>query len=55
MASGDFTIKLWHLPTGQLIDTLTSHLGEVRCIAFGPDGQFLASGGDDLEIWLWAV
>ena len=51
-ASRDRTIKIWDLASGQLLKTLTGHRGAIRTIALHPNGQTLASGGDD-GIILW--
>ena len=34
---------------------LKAHFGCVNALAFSPNGQFLASGGDDRRILLWNV
>ncbi|OUL34394.1 serine/threonine protein kinase, partial [Nostoc sp. T09] len=51
--SGDNTIKLWNLATGELIRTLTGHSNLVRAIAISPDGKTLASGSYGGTIKLW--
>ena len=53
--SGDKTIKLWSLPGGQLVTTLTGHSNSVFSLAISPDGKVLASGGGDKTIKLWSL
>jgi WD40 repeat protein len=54
--SGDTTIRLWEVATGQPIgDPLRGHTDSVWSVAFSPDGQTLASGSDDGTIRLWEV
>ncbi len=53
--SGDRTIKLWNVETGQEIKSLTGHSGWVYSAAFSPDGKTLASGSSDNSIKLWNV
>lgn len=52
-SSDDKTIKLWHLQTHELLNTLVGHTDEVRSIAISPDGNILASGSLDQTIKLW--
>jgi WD40 repeat protein len=52
-AGGDATVRLWKIPSGELIQTIGTHPGGAACIAFSPDGRALASGGLDglLRVW----
>lgn len=38
-----------------LVHTLSGHSGEVHCVAFSPDGQFLASGASDHLLMGWSA
>lgn len=55
LASGgeDYTIKLWHLKTGQAMNTLTGHTDVVTALAFSPDGKTLFSSSFDQTIQVW--
>jgi len=50
------TITLWSIadesPWASPSDPLPGHIGWVRAVAFGPDGKWLASGGNDGELIL---
>jgi WD40 repeat protein len=53
--SGDKTIKLWNVETGQEIRTLKGHDSVVSSVNFSPDGKTLVSGSWDNTIKLWNV
>ncbi len=55
IASGglDDTIRIWHLPTGELKRTLMGHTKGVNSLTISPDGQTLASCSDDDTVRLW--
>jgi WD40 repeat protein len=46
-------VKIWHTGALDLIDILHKHRGDVRCVAFTPDGKMLATGGHDRKILFW--
>jgi WD40 repeat protein len=43
-ASGDNTVAVWNTKTGMVEFVLKGHTGEVRSVAWSPDGQLLATG-----------
>ncbi|WP_322727221.1 hypothetical protein [Nostoc sp. ChiQUE01b] len=51
--SADYTIKLWHISTGQQLYTLGNHSDWVNSVAFSPDGKTLVSGSRDMTIKVW--
>ncbi|CAD8185070.1 unnamed protein product [Paramecium octaurelia] len=53
--SGDNSIRLWNVKTGEQKVKLKGHTNQVYSVCFSPDGTSLASGSHDKTIWLWDV
>ncbi|NEP76760.1 MAG: tetratricopeptide repeat protein [Okeania sp. SIO3B3] len=51
--SGDNTIKVWDMATGNLKATLSGHTSWIRSVAISPDGQTIVSGSYDKTIKVW--
>ncbi|CAD8197935.1 unnamed protein product [Paramecium pentaurelia] len=51
----DNSICLWDVQTGQKLGKLEGQHECVKSVCFSPDGNTLASGGDDKVICLWEV
>ena len=51
----DGTLALWEMPAGRPIDSWQAHAGPCSGLAFHPSGDFLATGGLDASLRLWAV
>jgi len=46
----DGHLRLWQSADGALVQTLADR-GRVTSLAFSPDGRFIGSGGDNLNVW----
>jgi WD40 repeat protein len=50
--SGDKTIRIWNLQSGETLQILNGHSGGVFCLAV-LENDFLASGSADKTIRIW--
>lgn len=55
LASGgdDGVVRIWAVPSGELLHTLTGHEEKVRSVAFSKDGSFVVSGSMDKSVRIW--
>ncbi len=54
-ASGDYTVKVWEVQSGQLLHSLEAHSDGVTAVAITPDGQLALSASDDHTVKVWEV
>src|SRR5262249_13608175 len=50
-ASGDGTVRIWDVSTGQQVHKLPGH--NFRCVAFSCDHRLVAAGGNDRIVRVW--
>ena len=54
--SGDKTLKLWSVSSGECLKTFQGHSHTMYgCVAFSPDGRTFVSGSEDNTLKLWSV
>jgi WD40 repeat protein len=46
---------LWEAQSGKLLRTLEGHLGPVRAVTFGPQGQYLVAAGVAGRLQFWDI
>jgi len=51
----DAVVRLWDLNSGNPVGTFTGHTKGVNSVCFSPDGNLLASGGEDGTVKIWNV
>lgn len=51
----DLDIKLWDAASRRQIVAFAGHQDSVNCVAFSPDGKWLATGSDDKSAKVWDV
>ncbi|MHB8088042.1 MAG: WD40 repeat domain-containing protein [Anaerolineaceae bacterium] len=48
-------LQIWDVTSGSMLTSLDGHAGQITALAFSTDGKFLATIGNDNQLFLWQV
>ncbi|PKN99691.1 MAG: hypothetical protein CVU42_06805 [Chloroflexi bacterium HGW-Chloroflexi-4] len=46
-------LQIWDVTSGALLASLDGHSGQITALSFSADGKFIATAGNDNQIFLW--
>lgn len=49
------SLQIWDVTSGELLASLDGHAGQITALAFSADGKYLATAGNDNQLFLWQV
>ncbi|MRS01933.1 hypothetical protein EG832_01680 [bacterium] len=48
-------LQIWDVTSGDMLASLDGHAGQIIALAFSADGKFIATAGNDNQLFLWQV
>lgn len=54
MVSADGQLRVFNYDEMDLIGSMKSYFGGLRCVAWSPDGRYIATGGEDDLVTIWS-
>ena len=54
MVSADGQLRVFNYDEMELIGSMKSYFGGLRCVAWSPDGRYIATGGEDDLVTIWS-
>lgn len=54
MVSADGQLRVFNYDEMELVGSMKSYFGGLRCVAWSPDGRYIATGGEDDLVTVWS-